>query len=294
MQFAMAKSRALSLAQNKTHFGPASADDAARRPFAMFHDPLVTRTAVPEHLVPKPGSSGSVPPVAAAVAAPAAAKAASTTTRPAPPPTLGQEVLSLCQAALATAFPGVECPVIVVTSFKAAHFQNNTAMQLFKVLKDAGRAGEAGSPKDVAAAIAAATVSCDTAGLLDKCEAAGPGFVNLHVSRLYLERTVNSILHHGPMPPPYAPKRVVVDFSSPNVAKEMHVGHLRSTIIGDSLCRILVFCGHTVARVNHVGGRGTGMLIAHTPTTLGAAPTPFTPLLPLIHRWATGAPSSGC
>lgn len=230
----------------------------------MYHDPLVTRSAVPEHLVPKPVSSGSVAPAAAAAAAPAAAKAAGIT-KPAPPPTLLQEVMRLCQEALAKAFPGVECAVIVVPSGRVAHYQNNTAMQLFKVLKDSGRAGEATSPRDIAAALAAATVTCDTAGVLDKCEAAGPGFVNLHISRPYLERTVNSILLHGPLPPPGAPKRVVVDFSSPNVAKEMHVGHLRSTIIGDSLCRILTFCGHTVARVNHVGDWGTqfGMLIGH-------------------------------
>ena len=60
-------------------------------------------------------------------------------------------------------------------------------------------------------------------------------------------------------------KRVIVDFSSPNIAKEMHVGHLRSTIIGDSICRLLEFLEHDVLRLNHVGDWGTqfGMLIAH-------------------------------
>ena len=59
--------------------------------------------------------------------------------------------------------------------------------------------------------------------------------------------------------------RVIIDFSSPNIAKEMHVGHLRSTIIGDSLARILEFCGYEVLRLNHVGDWGTqfGMLITH-------------------------------
>ena len=59
--------------------------------------------------------------------------------------------------------------------------------------------------------------------------------------------------------------QVVVDFSSPNVAKEMHVGHLRSTIIGDSTCRLLEFLGYSVLRLNHIGDWGTqfGMLIAH-------------------------------
>uniref|UniRef100_A0A1B0DE59 Arginyl-tRNA synthetase n=1 Tax=Phlebotomus papatasi TaxID=29031 RepID=A0A1B0DE59_PHLPP len=64
-------------------------------------------------------------------------------------------------------------------------------------------------------------------------------------------------------------KRVVVDFSSPNVAKEMHVGHLRSTIIGDSICRLLEFFNHDVLRINHIGDWGTqfGMLIAHLQDT---------------------------
>jgi len=107
--------------------------------------------------------------------------------------------------------------------------------------------------------------ACDTDGLLARCEVAGPGFINIFVAPAYLESTVNSILRHGPMPPPCAPKRVVVDFSSPNVAKEMHVGHLRSTIIGDTISRLLEFCGHRVDRVNHVGDWGTqfGMLIGH-------------------------------
>ena len=60
-------------------------------------------------------------------------------------------------------------------------------------------------------------------------------------------------------------RQVVVDFSSPNIAKEMHVGHLRSTIIGDSMCRLFEFLGYEVVRLNHVGDWGTqfGMLIAH-------------------------------
>ena len=60
-------------------------------------------------------------------------------------------------------------------------------------------------------------------------------------------------------------KKVIVDFSSPNIAKEMHVGHLRSTIIGESMCRLFEFAGYNVLRLNHVGDRGTqfGMLISH-------------------------------
>ncbi|MHC5833472.1 MAG: arginine--tRNA ligase domain-containing protein, partial [Nostoc sp.] len=67
------------------------------------------------------------------------------------------------------------------------------------------------------------------------------------------------------VPATKTPKREIVDFSSPNIAKEMHVGHLRSTIIGDSIARILEFQGHDVLRLNHVGDWGTqfGMLIAY-------------------------------
>lgn len=70
---------------------------------------------------------------------------------------------------------------------------------------------------------------------------------------------------HGVNGPKVDKKKVLVDFSSPNIAKEMHVGHLRSTIIGDCVCRILEFCGHDVMRINHVGDWGTqfGMLITY-------------------------------
>lgn len=73
------------------------------------------------------------------------------------------------------------------------------------------------------------------------------------------------IVQNGVQPPKIEKLNVLVDFSSPNIAKEMHVGHLRSTIIGDAVCRLLEFCGHDVLRVNHVGDWGTqfGMLITY-------------------------------
>jgi len=174
-------------------------------------------------------------------------------------------VTAICTDAMAAAFPGISCAVNVSASTKGAHYQNNTAMTLCKALKDAGRGSEAASPRAAADALVAAMVACDAAKLLEKCEVAGPGFINITVSTAYLEATLDSILAHGPLPPPGASKRVVVDFSSPNVAKEMHVGHLRSTIIGDTICRVLSFCSHRVDRVNHVGDWGTqfGMLIGH-------------------------------
>jgi len=96
---------------------------------------------------------------------------------------------------------------------------------------------------------------------------AGPGFINLTLEPSYLE-TQLAAMQADPrlgVPLAKAPQRTVVDFSSPNIAKEMHVGHLRSTIIGDCLARILEFQGHDVLRLNHVGDWGTqfGMLIAY-------------------------------
>ena len=95
---------------------------------------------------------------------------------------------------------------------------------------------------------------------------AGPGFINLKLSPLFLQQRVQAMLldpHLGVAK--VAHTRMVVEFSSPNVAKEMHVGHLRSTIIGDCLARVFEFLGYDVLRLNHIGDWGTafGMLIAH-------------------------------
>ncbi|KAJ4452172.1 hypothetical protein ANN_03690 [Periplaneta americana] len=101
---------------------------------------------------------------------------------------------------------------------------------------------------------------------IEKLDVAGPGFINITISKSHGNKILSSLLQTGVQPPPLEKKlRVVVDFSSPNIAKEMHVGHLRSTIIGESICRLLEFLGHDVLRINHVGDWGTqfGMLIAH-------------------------------
>lgn len=101
--------------------------------------------------------------------------------------------------------------------------------------------------------------------IVEKCDVAGAGFINIFLSRTYAANAITTILRDGVQPPVTKRKRVVVDFSSPNIAKEMHVGHLRSTIIGESICRLLEFMGHDVLRINHTGDWGTqfGMLIAH-------------------------------
>jgi arginyl-tRNA synthetase len=93
----------------------------------------------------------------------------------------------------------------------------------------------------------------------------GPGFINIHLDQTWVASMIHEIASKGCIPPPIGKKKIVVDYSSPNIAKEMHVGHLRSTIIGDCLARILEYCGNDVYRINHVGDWGTqfGMLIAY-------------------------------
>ena len=82
-----------------------------------------------------------------------------------------------------------------------------------------------------------------------QCEIAGPGFINVFLKPQYISSLLRDLLVNGVRAPPIPRKlRVVVDFSSPNIAKEMHVGHLRSTIIGETLCRLLEFAGHDVLR----------------------------------------------
>lgn len=106
----------------------------------------------------------------------------------------------------------------------------------------------------------------DLDGIASKMEIAGPGFINIFLSEAFLAKQADIALadeHLGVTKE--AQKTIVADYSAPNVAKEMHVGHLRSTIIGDAVVRTLEFLGHKVIRANHIGDWGTqfGMLIAN-------------------------------
>ncbi len=106
----------------------------------------------------------------------------------------------------------------------------------------------------------------DLNGIASKTEIAGPGFINIFLEPAFLAGLVDDALKSerlGVVQP--APQTIVIDYSAPNVAKEMHVGHLRSTIIGDAAVRTQEFLGHNVIRANHVGDWGTqfGMLIAY-------------------------------
>lgn len=134
---------------------------------------------------------------------------------------------------------------------KFGDFQANLAMSLAKKLGQ--------KPRDVAEAI---TAKLPADGLFEKTEIAGPGFINLTLKTESLNQAAAMALS-APIVSADPAKTVVVDYSSPNVAKEMHVGHLRSTIIGDAIARVLSAQGHSVIRQNHLGDWGTqfGMLI---------------------------------
>ena len=136
-------------------------------------------------------------------------------------------------------------------------YQCNVAMPLGKSLKS--------KPRDIAATIVE-KLRIDEA--CEKPEIAGPGFLNLRLRTSFVQEQLGLMLRDAErcaLPTAAPAQRVVVDYSSPNIAKEMHVGHLRSTILGDCLSRLLELRGHSVLRLNHVGDWGTqfGMLIAH-------------------------------
>jgi arginyl-tRNA synthetase len=106
----------------------------------------------------------------------------------------------------------------------------------------------------------------DLHGIASKVEIAGPGFINIFLDRQWLaEQAAQALALPRLGVSSVTPETVVIDYSAPNVAKEMHVGHVRSTIIGDAAVRTLEFLGHHVIRANHVGDWGTqfGMLIAY-------------------------------
>ena len=145
-------------------------------------------------------------------------------------------------------------PLIRPSSF--ADFQANVALPLGKRLRR--------PPREVAAELAA---RLDVADICTEPEVSGPGFINLTLRDEWVAAQASRMLGDPRLglEPAARPQTVVVEYSSPNVAKEMHVGHLRTTIVGDAIARVLAFAGHRVIRDNHVGDWGTpfGMLIEH-------------------------------
>ena len=144
----------------------------------------------------------------------------------------------------------------VIRPSEHADAQANGALALAKEL---GR-----SPRDVAQAVLEACGGLS--GVCSSIEVAGPGFLNLVLDNSFLAGELSTVatderLGVGVV----APRKVIIDYSAPNVAKEMHVGHLRTTVIGDALVRLMEHLGHEVIRENHIGDWGTpfGMLIEH-------------------------------
>jgi arginyl-tRNA synthetase len=94
----------------------------------------------------------------------------------------------------------------------------------------------------------------------------GPGFINVYLAKKFAKTELKKLVLNGTKAPFVGErKKAIIDFSSPNIAKEMHVGHLRSTVIGESISRVLEFFNYETLRLNHLGDWGTqfGMLIAH-------------------------------
>lgn len=161
--------------------------------------------------------------------------------------------------AVTAAYPSFPKAPILITESNKADYQCNSAMPLCQMLK---AQNVKASPRDIATKI---VENIPFSSLINNTEIAGAGFINIYLTKEYATTAVQSIIKDGVKPPPAKRMRVVVDFSSPNIAKQMHVGHLRSTIIGDSIARLVEYLGHDVLRLNHTGDWGTqfGMLIAH-------------------------------
>ena len=167
------------------------------------------------------------------------------------------ELIKIIENALKNA--NIETDDIVIsdaTKLEFGDYQFNGVMKLAKILKQ--------NPRQIANSV---VEHIDTTGMILKVEVAGPGFINIWLNNEWLSSQANAIVDDERVGVGYigTPKRVVIDYSGPNMAKQMHVGHLRSSIIGDTLATLLEFLGDEVIRQNHIGDWGTqfGMLIAY-------------------------------
>jgi arginyl-tRNA synthetase len=159
---------------------------------------------------------------------------------------------------------GVPLHVTPASDSRFGDYQTNAAMQMAKQRK--------ANPRALAQEILG---NLDVADLCSSVEIAGAGFLNFHLRPEWVRQRLESLRTDSRLgvPAPERARTIVVDFSSPNVAKPMHVGHIRSTILGDSLARIAEFIGHRVVRDNHIGDWGTqfGMLLLGWKTILDSA-----------------------
>lgn len=174
--------------------------------------------------------------------------------------------------AIRAAFAVDADPVVTpATNREFGDYQSNASMRIAALLKK--ERGGMMNPRHVAQRI---IDHVDGGQLLAKApEVAGPGFINFTLSSTYVAARCTAALRDERLGLPRVaePQTVVVEYSSPNIAKQMHVGHIRSTILGDAIARVLNFIGHNVIRQNHVGDWGTqfGMLIARLHEAGGAA-----------------------
>lgn len=172
---------------------------------------------------------------------------------PDPQQVLSARVRAALVAAYGADYAEVD-PLIRPSQF--ADFQSNVSLSLSKRL---GRA-----PRDIAAEIAG---RLDVGDVAEPPTVSGPGFVNFSLTDDWIGRAATEVLADPRLGTPVtgSPKTVIVEYSSPNIAKEMHVGHLRSTIVGDAVARVTDFMGDRLIRDNHVGDWGTqfGMLLEH-------------------------------
>ena len=165
---------------------------------------------------------------------------------------LSARVRDAIVAAFGREFDGADA---VIRPSRFADYQANAALPLARQLRR--------RPREVADEIVSRL------GVRDLCrtvEVSGPGFINLTLGEEWIAGQVDDLLADPRLGvPAAATQRIVLDYSAPNVAKEMHVGHLRTTVVGDALARTLEHLGHRVIRQNHIGDWGTpfGMLIEH-------------------------------
>ncbi len=178
------------------------------------------------------------------------------------------ELFEKADAAIRLAFGSVtddpkllEAEVTPSTQAQFGHYQCNSALKIGKALRM--------SPREAAEKIATHfdRKAADGSEMISKIEIAGPGFINITLAPFFLAAQIETLLSDDRLgvPLPEKKQKIIVEFSSPNIAKELHVGHLRSTIIGDAIARLFEFLGHDVLRLNHIGDWGTqfGMLIAY-------------------------------
>ena len=166
--------------------------------------------------------------------------------------TIASQLESAFRAAIRQAF-GIDADPIIVPSQneKFGDYQSNAAMGLAK------RLPEKSNPRDVANKILS-NLNLDAIAA-EKPTVAGPGFINVKLAPAWLAQQLQAIAHDARLgvDSVTSPQKVIVEYSSPNIAKEMHVGHIRTTVIGDCLARVFEFLGHNVIRQNHIGDWGT-------------------------------------